>query len=142
VLNNDWQARKVIWNMKKLSLKFKLYVFVISLLLVMGVSMVITSQVSLSQMEGRLVSETSQLVQRIVMDRLSAPTGESGEEISGQLNAALKVPDVVRSIIEQNIAAGSSSQISRSGLSDAVRAVLTSEGYLIAMYAKFEPDMA
>jgi methyl-accepting chemotaxis protein len=142
VLNNDWQARKVIWNMKKLSLKFKLYVFVISLLLVMGVSMVLTSQVSLSQMEGRLVSETSQLVQRIVMDRLSATTGEYGEEISGQLNAALKVPDVVRSIIEQNIAAGSSSQISRSGLSDAVRAVLTSEGYLIAMYAKFEPDMA
>ena len=116
--------------------------FVISLLLVMGVSMVLTSQVSLSQMEGRLVSETSQLVQRIVMDRLSATTGEYGEEISGQLNAALKVPDVVRSIIEQNIAAGSSSQISRSGLSDAVRAVLTSEGYLIAMYAKFEPDMA
>jgi methyl-accepting chemotaxis protein len=142
VLNNDWQARKVIWNMKKLSLKFKLYVFVISLLLVMGVSMVITSQVSLSQMEGRLVSETSQLVQRIVMDRLSATAGEYGEEISGQLNAALKVPNVVGSIIEQNIAAGSSSQISRSGLSDAVRAVLTSEGYLIAMYAKFEPDMA
>lgn len=128
--------------MKKLSLKFKLYVFVISLLLVMGVSMVLTSQVSLSQMEGRLVSETSQLVQRIVMDRLSVTTGEYGEEISGQLNDALKVPDVVRSIIEQNIAAGSSSQISRSGLSDAVRAVLTSEGYLIAMYAKFEPDMA
>ncbi|MCL1482566.1 methyl-accepting chemotaxis protein [Marinobacter sp. M3C] len=126
--------------MKKLSLKFKLYVFVISLLLVMGVSMVITAQVSLSQMEGRLVSETSQLVQRIVMDRLSATAGEYGEEISGQLNAALKVPDVVGSIIEENIAAGSSSQVSRSGLSDAVRAVLTSEGYLSAMYAQFEPN--
>jgi methyl-accepting chemotaxis protein len=140
VLNNGQQAHKVVWDMKKLSLKFKLYVFVISLLLVMGVSMVITSQVSLSQMEGRLVSETSQLVQRIVMDRLSATAGEYGEEISGQLNAALKVPDVIGSIIEENIAAGSSSQVSRSGLSNAVRAVLTSEDYLIAMYARFEPD--
>ncbi|WP_100638278.1 methyl-accepting chemotaxis protein [Marinobacter salexigens] len=126
--------------MSKLSLKFKLYALVISLLLVLGVSMMITAQVSLSQMESRLTSETSALVQGIVMDRLSATAGEYGEEVSGQLTAALKTPEVVSSIIEENIKADSSGRLSRSALSDTVRAVLVAEQGLGGIYAQFEPD--
>ncbi|WP_144820377.1 methyl-accepting chemotaxis protein [Marinobacter piscensis] len=126
--------------MNKLSLKIKLYALVISLLLVMGISMVITAQMSLNNMEQRLTSETSTLVQDIVMDRLSATAGEFGEEVSGKFNAAFKVPDVLGNIIEENITGGASARISRSALSDAVRSVLVSEEHLSTIYAQFEPD--
>ena len=44
--------------MKHLSLRFKLYGLVISLLLVMGISIVVTAQLSLGSMEERLSRET------------------------------------------------------------------------------------
>ena len=126
--------------MKKLPLKVKLYALVISLLLVMGVSMMVTAQLSLSQMENRLAEDTSTLVQDIVMDRLSATAGEYGEQVSGKFNAAFKVPGIVRNIIQENIAADSSARISRSALSDAVRAVLVAEQDLSTIYAQFEAN--
>lgn len=54
--------------MKQLSLRVKLYALVIALLLTMGVSIVITAQLSLGSMEERLTRETRGTVQRIVMD--------------------------------------------------------------------------
>ncbi|WP_417538539.1 methyl-accepting chemotaxis protein [Marinobacter sp.] len=126
--------------MKKLPLKIKLYALVIGLLLLMGISMVMTAQLSLRQMENRLALETGTLVQGIVMDRLLATAGEYGEQVSGKFNSAFKVPGVVRNIIEENIAADNSDRISRSALSDAVRSVLIAEEDLSTIYAQFEPD--
>jgi len=65
--------------MKQLSLRFKLYALVVSLLLIMGISIVVTAQLSLGDMEERLTAETRDTVQGIVMDQLarishSAPT--------------------------------------------------------------------
>lgn len=51
----------------------------IALLLTMGVSIVITAQLSLSSMEERLTRETRGTVQSIVMDQLSATAGKFGE---------------------------------------------------------------
>lgn len=51
--------------MKQLSLRVKLYALVIALLLTMGVSIVITAQLSLSSMEERLTRETRGTVQSI-----------------------------------------------------------------------------
>lgn len=44
--------------MKQLSLRFKLYALVVSLLLIMGISIVVTAQLSLGDMEERLTAET------------------------------------------------------------------------------------
>ncbi|MBU2873706.1 methyl-accepting chemotaxis protein [Marinobacter salexigens] len=126
--------------MKKLSLKLKLYALVVSILLIMGVSMTITAQMSLSQMEKSLSSDTSTLVQSIVMDRLAATAGEFGEQVSGKFNAAFKVPGVMRNIVEKNIAADSSTRISRSAMSEAVGSLLRAEKDLSTIYAQFEPD--
>ena len=65
--------------MKQLSLRVKLYALVIALLLTMGVSIVITAQLSLGSMEERLTRETRGTVQTIVMDQLSATAGKFGE---------------------------------------------------------------
>jgi len=61
-----------------------------------------------------------------------------GRKFSGQLNAALKVPDVVGSIIEQNIAAAVHRDQSPRVIGCGAAAL--NRGYLIAMYAQFEPD--
>ena len=62
--------------MKQLSLRFKLYALVVSLLLIMGISIVVTAQLSLGAMEKRLSVETRDTVQGIVMDQLSATAGQ------------------------------------------------------------------
>jgi len=69
--------------MKQLSLRFKLYALVVSLLLIMGISIVVTAQLSLGAMEKRLSVETRDTVQGIVMDQLSATAGKFGELVVG-----------------------------------------------------------
>jgi methyl-accepting chemotaxis protein len=64
--------------MKKLSLKFKLYVLVLGLVLLMGLAMIITAQSSLSSMENNITEDTSELVQGIVVQRLKATAGQYG----------------------------------------------------------------
>lgn len=126
--------------MKALSLKLKLYALVIALLVVMAGSMMVTTQISLSRMEREMTAEASEVVQRIVMDRLIATAGEHGEAVSSLLNTAFKIPDVVRDVIEHNVEADDYSRISRPALQEIVGGVLASEPSLSAIYAQFEPD--
>lgn len=106
--------------MKQLSLRVKLYALVIALLLTMGVSIVITAQLSLGSMEERLTRETrGGTVQRIVMDQLSATAGKYGELVTGGVfETAYQTPEVVRSLITRNIEADSSGRISRRDLQE------------------------
>ncbi|MCG2582711.1 MAG: methyl-accepting chemotaxis protein, partial [Marinobacter sp.] len=99
--------------MKELSLRFKLYALVITLLLVMGGSIVVTAQLSLGDMEKRITTTTRDTVQGIVMERLSATAGKYGELVSGQFATAYRTPEVVRNVIIRNIQADSSGRISR-----------------------------
>ncbi|XOB93550.1 methyl-accepting chemotaxis protein [Pseudomonadota bacterium 24LQ007] len=126
--------------MKQLSLRVKLYALVIALLLTMGVSIVITAQLSLGSMEERLTRETRGTVQRIVMDQLSATAGKYGELVTGVFETAYQTPEVVRSLITRNIEADSSGRISRRDLQENIGAVLEEQKHLGSIYAQFEPD--
>lgn len=126
--------------MKQLSLQFKLYALVISLLLVLGISIVVTAQMSLASMEGRLTSEARDTVQGIVMDQLSATAGKYGELVSGQFATAYRTPEVVRNIITRNIQADSSGRISRRDMQETIGAILEEQTSLSSIYAHFEPD--
>lgn len=126
--------------MKHLSLRFKLYVLVITLLLLMGVSIVMTAQLSLGSMEERLSHETRATVQAIVMDQLIATAGQYGELVTGQFETAYQTPEVVRSLITRNIEADSSGRISRRDLQETVGTVLAEQAHLSSIYAQFEPD--
>ncbi|MDG5498163.1 methyl-accepting chemotaxis protein [Marinobacter sp. BGYM27] len=126
--------------MKKLSLKIKLYALVVVLLLLMGGSMIITAQLSLSSMEERITKDTSELVQNIVVDRLKATAGQYGEMVSGIFNTAYKVPETFREVIQRNVEATSSGRMSRRDMSDAVGSILKGQPQLSSIYAQFEPD--
>lgn len=126
--------------MKQLSLRVKLYALVIALLLTMGVSIVITAQLSLSSMEERLTRETRGTVQSIVMDQLSATAGKYGELVTGVFETAYQTPEVVRSLITRNIEADSSGRISRRDLQETIGTVLEEQSHLSSIYAQFEPD--
>lgn len=126
--------------MKQLSLQFKLYALVISLLLVLGISIVVTAQMSLASMEDRLTSEARDTVQGIVMDQLSATAGKYGELVSGQFATAYRTPEVVRNIITRNIQADSSGRISRRDMQETIGAILEEQTSLSSIYAHFEPD--
>ncbi|MDX1599040.1 MAG: methyl-accepting chemotaxis protein [Marinobacter sp.] len=126
--------------MKELSLRFKLYALVITLLLVMGGSIVVTAQLSLGDMEERMTTETRDTVQGIVMERLSATAGKYGELVSGQFATAFRTPEVVRNVIIRNIQADSSGRISRIALQETIGRVLEEQKSLSSVYAQFEPD--
>ncbi|WP_273428424.1 methyl-accepting chemotaxis protein [Marinobacter sp.] len=126
--------------MKQLSLQFKLYALVISLLLVLGISIVVTAQMSLASMEDRLTTEARGTVQGIVMDQLSATAGMYGELVSGQFATAYRTPEVVRNIITRNIQADSSGRISRRDMQETIGAILEEQTSLSSIYAHFEPD--
>ncbi len=126
--------------MKQLSLRIKLYTLVIALLLTMGVSIVITAQLSLGAMEQRLAREARSTVQAIVMDQLSATAGQYGELVTGMFDAAYQTPEVVRSMISHNIQAGNSGRISRRDLQENIGAILQEQPRLSSIYAQFEPD--
>ncbi len=126
--------------MKQLSLQFKLYALVISLLLMLGISIVVTAQMSLASMEDRLTSEARDTVQGIVMDQLSATAGKYGELVSGQFAAAYRTPEVVGNIITRNIQADSSGRISRRDMQETIGAILKEQTSLSSIYAHFEPD--
>ena len=126
--------------MKQLSLQFKLYALVISLLLVLGISIVVTAQMSLASMEDRLTTEAKKTVQGVVMDQLSATAGKYGELVSGQFATAYRTPEVVRNVITRNIQADSSGRISRTALQETIGAILKEQSSLSSIYAHFEPD--
>ncbi|MGC8121560.1 methyl-accepting chemotaxis protein [Marinobacter sp. VGCF2001] len=126
--------------MKHLSLRIKLYVLVIALLLVMGTSMIVTSTMSLNSMEGRLAEDVRATVGEVVVDQLDAVSGQYGEVVSGFLSTAYQTPDVVRSMISRNFDADSSGRLSRRDLQEAVGAVLKSRENLDSLYAHFEPN--
>lgn len=126
--------------MKELSLRFKLYALVITLLLVMGGSIVVTAQLSLGDMEERITTTTRDTVQGIVMERLSATAGKYGELVSGQFATAYRTPEVVRNVIIRNIQADSSGRISRIALQETIGRVLEEQKSLSSVYAQFEPD--
>ncbi|EON91297.1 methyl-accepting chemotaxis sensory transducer [Marinobacter lipolyticus SM19] len=126
--------------MKELSLRFKLYALVITLLLVMGGSIVVTAQLSLGDMEERITTTTRDTVQGIVMERLSATAGKYGELVSGQFATAYRTPEVVRNVIIRNTQADSSGRISRIALQETIGRVLEEQKSLSSVYAQFEPD--
>ncbi|PPI78813.1 methyl-accepting chemotaxis protein [Marinobacter flavimaris] len=126
--------------MKQLSLRFKLYALVVSLLLIMGISIVVTAQLSLGAMEKRMTVETRDTVQGIVMDQLGATAGKYGELVSGQFATAFRTPEVVSNVITRNIQSDSSGRISRSALQETIGAVLEEQDSLSSIYAQFEPD--
>ncbi|MEC7815494.1 MAG: methyl-accepting chemotaxis protein [Pseudomonadota bacterium] len=126
--------------MKQLSLRLKLYVLVIALLLILGVSIVVTAQWSLNDMETRLTDDTRDTVQGIVMDQLSATAGQYGELVIGMFETAYQTPEVVRSLITRNIEADSSGRISRRDLQQTIGTVLEQQPHLSSIYAQFEPD--
>ncbi|WP_150912576.1 methyl-accepting chemotaxis protein [Marinobacter halotolerans] len=126
--------------MKNRTLRFKLYALVVTLLLVMGISIVVTAQLSLGSMEQRITSETRETVRELATDRLSATAGKYGELVSGMFATAYRTPEVVRNVITRNIEASSSGRISRSALQETVGAVLEEQESLSSIYAQFEPD--
>ncbi|MFN2360607.1 MAG: methyl-accepting chemotaxis protein [Marinobacter sp.] len=126
--------------MKKLSLRFKLYALVITLLLIMGISIVVTAQLSLGQMEQRITSETRETVQGMAIERLSATAGQYGELVSGLFATAYRTPEVVRNVVSRNIQADSSGRISRIDLQETIGAILEEQNSLSSIYAQFEPD--
>ncbi|WP_291828350.1 hypothetical protein [Marinobacter sp.] len=126
--------------MKHLSLRFKLYGLVITLLLLMGVSIVLTAQLSLGSMEARLSSETRNTVQSIVMDQLAATAGQYGELVTGQFETAYQTPEVVRSVITRNITSDSSGRLSRRDLQETVGTILAEQAHLSLLEAKFESN--
>jgi methyl-accepting chemotaxis protein len=126
--------------MKNRTLRFKLYALVVTLLLVMGISIVVTAQLSLGSMEQRITSETRETVRELATDRLSATAGKYGELVSGMFATAYRTPEVVRNVITRNIEASSSGRISRSALQETVGAVLEEQDSLSSIYAQFEPD--
>ncbi len=126
--------------MRKQSLRLKLYLLVIALLLIMGISIVVTAQLSLETMEHRITSETRETVKALAIDRLSATAGKYGELVSGMFSTAYRTPEVVRNVITRNIEASSSGRISRTALQETVGAVLEEQKSLSSIYAQFEPD--
>ncbi|WP_372964959.1 methyl-accepting chemotaxis protein [Marinobacter sp.] len=126
--------------MKQLSLRFKLYGLVITLLLVLGISIVVTAQVSLTAMEDRLSKGVGQTVQSIVMDQLIATAGQYGELVAGKFDAAYQAPEMLRSLISQNIEDNRLGSISRWSLQAMIKTVLADQDNLSAIYAHFEPD--
>jgi len=127
-------------SMRKRSLRFKLYALVIMLLLVMGVSIVVTAQLSLATMEQRITSETRSTVRALAIDRLTATAGKYGELVSGMFSTAYRTPEVVRNVVTRNIRTDSSGRISRVALQETVGAVLEEQKSLSSIYAQFEPD--
>ncbi|MCH8499190.1 MAG: methyl-accepting chemotaxis protein [Marinobacter sp.] len=126
--------------MNKLSLKIKLYVLVIALLLLMGLTMIITAQRSLSAMETRITADTAELVRDVVLQRLQATAGQYGESIGAVLNRAYTVPEIVRDVISYNMEADSMWRMSRRDLQATLGAILEERKELSAIYAHFEPD--
>ena len=127
--------------MNKLSLKLKLYVLVIALLLLMGLTMMITAQRSLSTMETRITADTAELVRDVVLQRLQATAGQYGESIGAVLNRAYTVPEIVRDVISYNMEADSMWRMSRRDLQATLGAILEERQGLSAIYAHFEPDV-
>ncbi|ROT96267.1 methyl-accepting chemotaxis protein [Marinobacter sp. R17] len=126
--------------MKKLSLKVKLYALVIVLLLIMGLSMIITAQVSLSSMESRISDDTGELVQNIVVERLRATAGQYGELVASIFNRAYKIPETFREVIHRNVEGSDSARMSRRDLMETAGAILKGQPELSSIYAQFEPD--
>ncbi|WP_111497360.1 methyl-accepting chemotaxis protein [Marinobacter bohaiensis] len=126
--------------MKKLSLKLKLYALVIVLMLLMGLSMIITAQVSLSNMESRINDDASELVQNIVVERLRATAGQYGEQVAAIFNQAYKIPETFREVIHRNVEGSDSARMSRRDLTETTGAILEGQPELSAIYANFEPD--
>lgn len=113
--------------MKQYSLRFKLYALVILLLLTLGVSMVLTAQISLQRMEGALTRKAQTSVQEVVLEQLSATAGKYGERVSGQFAAAFRVPEVVRNIIHRNMQSDSYGRISRPALQENLGGILAEQ---------------
>lgn len=126
--------------MKKLSLKLKLYALVIALLLLMGLSMIITAQISLSRMETRITDDTGTLVQDIVVERLRATAGQYGELVASIFNRAYKIPETFREVIHRNVEGSDSARMSRRDLMETAGAILEGQPELSSIYAQFEPD--
>ncbi|MBJ6138378.1 methyl-accepting chemotaxis protein [Marinobacter litoralis] len=126
--------------MKHLSLRYKLYGFVIALLLLLSLSIVLTAQWSLGAMKARLSDETRATVQGIVMDQLSATAGQYGERVAGKFEAAYQTPETLGVLIRQNIEDDKFGPMSRWALQDVLRAVLAEQSDMSAIYAQFEPN--
>lgn len=126
--------------MKHLSLRFKLYALVVTLLLVMGGSMIVTATLSLDAMETTLAEDARATVRTVVVDQLDAVSGQYGEMVASFFATAYQTPDLVRSIIDRNIQADSSGRMSRRDLQETVGRVFESRSQLDSLYAQFEPN--
>ena len=126
--------------MNQLSLRFKLYAIVVALLLIMGISMLVTAQLSLRDMEKRMTAETQDTVHDIVIDQLAATAGKYGEVVSGYFATVFRTVEVLRDVTVHNVQSDSSERMSRKSLEETVGALLEAQEELNVLYAMFEPN--
>ena len=126
--------------MNQLSLRFKLYAIVVALLLIMGISMLVTAQLSLRDMEKRMTAETQDTVHDIVIDQLAATAGKYGEVVSGYFATVFRTVEVLRDVTVHNIQSDSSERMSRKSLEETVGALLEAQEELNVLYTMFEPN--
>ncbi|PID44853.1 MAG: chemotaxis protein [Proteobacteria bacterium] len=126
--------------MKKLSLKLKLYVSVIVLLLTLGISLIVTSQLSIRELGQTIDQQTQKNLKEIVFDQLESMSGQYGEKVAGRLKSAFQIPQVIKSVIEYNLSQDAISRLDRLDLQQTLGEVLEGNDSVSAVYAFFEPN--
>ncbi|PIE20650.1 MAG: chemotaxis protein [Neptuniibacter caesariensis] len=126
--------------MRALSLRLKLYMSVISLLLIMGAGLIITAQISVRDLGQYIEEETANDIRHIVSVDMEATAGLYGEKVAGKLQAALRVSQVVKSIIAHNMSQSEATRLSRSELKSTLEKIAIDSDAINALYASFEPD--
>lgn len=123
-------------NVKTLPLTLKLFVTSLSVIALMGITMVWRSYQGITELTTNITATSGKNLSAAVTSQLQANALAYSEQIAGYINSAYRVPRVLQRSIEDSIR--SRQPFSRAQLSSLVESALANNTDISASYAQFE----
>ncbi|WP_440055445.1 methyl-accepting chemotaxis protein [Pseudoalteromonas sp. T1lg65] len=123
--------------MEQLSIKNKLLIFVTALVAVLIVTLVSTMWVILLEENDKQSEQVQQVIYKEIADGLVAQGQQYGQQVSGFINEAYRVPNTIAGAVSYT---AKQAPFSRQQVTDMITGALRQNTFVSSMYAQFEKN--
>ncbi|WP_221801171.1 methyl-accepting chemotaxis protein [Oceanobacter mangrovi] len=126
--------------MQSLPLRFKLFSFTVLMVIVMSALFTWSTYQGINKLSTEVSQQSESFIHEAAVNRLQISAQAYGEQMTGYINAAYRVPLTLARMIRENIISHSEYPISREMLSELDGNMLAANPDVSSIYSQFEPN--
>ena len=126
--------------MNSLPLRTKLFAVTITVIIAIALALTLQTYRGISELSTEVAAQTEANLHNAVITRLQTNAHAYGEEVTGYINSAFRIPSLLAAMVARNISKNPAEKISRDQLHDEIHSAIESAPHVSAVYAMLEAD--